>query len=112
MFYLTGIVNGEYRKHEIHNLARFISVMKFKDMGYRTNHSFVIADRIEDLTQPDLIRQNEKCDRSLCFYGYVRGCALKKSASIHIPGLNIYFSFFKMTASSFSFENKDRAITR
>lgn len=45
MFYLTGMVNNEYRKHEIHNLARFISVMKFKDLGYRANHSFLIADR-------------------------------------------------------------------
>lgn len=90
LFYLTGIVNGEYRKHEIHNLARFISVMKFKDLGYRANHSFVIADRIEDITQPDLIRQNEKCDRTICFYGYVRGCALKKNANIHIPGNGDY----------------------
>lgn len=61
--------------------------MKFKDLGYRANHSFMIADRIEDLTQPDLIRQNPKSDRTLCFYGYVRGCALKKSADIHIPGI-------------------------
>ena len=84
------MVNNEYRKHEVHNLARFISVMKFKELGYRANHSFMIADRIEDLTQPDLIRQNEKCDRDLCFYGYVRGTALKKSASIHIPGSGDY----------------------
>ena len=45
LFYLTGIVNGEYRRNEIHNLARFISVMKFKEMGFRANHSFLIADR-------------------------------------------------------------------
>ncbi len=64
--------------------------MKFKELGYRANHSFVIADRIEDMTKPDLIRQNEKCDRDLCFYGYVRGCALKKSANIHIPGSGDY----------------------
>lgn len=45
LFYLTGLVNNEYRRNEVHNLARFISVMKFKDVGYRLNHSFVIADR-------------------------------------------------------------------
>jgi len=46
--------------------------------------------RIEDITKPDLIRQNEKCDRSVCFYGYVRGCPLKKNAYIHIPGNGDY----------------------
>ena len=45
--------------------------------------------RYEDLTQPDLIRQNEKCDRNICLYGYVRGCPLKKNANIHIPGIHI-----------------------
>lgn len=45
LFYLTGLVNGEYRRNEIHNLARFISVMKFKDLGYRLNHSFIVCDR-------------------------------------------------------------------
>jgi ribosome biogenesis protein BMS1 len=45
LFYLTGLYNDDYRKHEIHNLARFISVMKFKDLGFRLNHSFVVADR-------------------------------------------------------------------
>lgn len=45
LFYLTGLINGEYRKNEIHNLARFISVMKFKDLGYRLNHSFIVSDR-------------------------------------------------------------------
>lgn len=46
LFYLTGLVNGEYRRNEIHNLARFISVMKFKDLGYRLNHSFIVCDRL------------------------------------------------------------------
>ena len=86
LFYLTGLVNDEYRKHEVHNLARFISVMKFKDLGFRVNHSFVVADRFEDLTQPDLMRQNFKVDRTVCLYGYVRGCPLKKNSSVHIPG--------------------------
>ena len=67
-------------------MARFISVMKFKDLGFRANHSFVVADRFEDLTQPDAVRQNAKCDRRVCLYGYVRGCPLKRGSSIHIPG--------------------------
>ncbi|CAF0887412.1 unnamed protein product [Brachionus calyciflorus] len=87
LFYLTGLVNNEYRRNEIHNLARFISVMKFKDLGYRLNHPFIICDRLEDLTQPDLIRQNDKCDRNVCLYGYVRGANLKNKSNVHIPGV-------------------------
>jgi ribosome biogenesis protein BMS1 len=87
LFYLTGLVGNEYRRNEIHNLARFISVMKFKDLGFRLSHPFVVCDRMEDLTPPDLIRQNDKCDRNVCLYGYVRGSALKNKANVHIPGV-------------------------
>ncbi len=90
LFYLTGIINNEYRKQEVHNLARFISVMKFKEMGYRSNHPYLIADRMEDLTDPELLRKNEKCDRDVCLYGYVRGCPIKKNTNIHIPGCGDY----------------------
>lgn len=45
LFYLTGLINNEYRRNEVHNLARFISVMKFKELGYRSTHSFLVADR-------------------------------------------------------------------
>lgn len=47
LFYLTGLVNNnnEYRRNEVHNLARFISVMKFKELGYRANHPYIVADR-------------------------------------------------------------------
>ena len=87
LFYLNGLVNAEYKKQEVHNLARFISVMKFKEMGFRSNHPYLIADRMEDLTEPDLIRQNAKCDRNVCLYGYVRGCPIKRNTNIHIPGV-------------------------
>ena len=39
------------------------------------------------MTQPDEIRQNEKCDRNVCLYGYVRGSALKNKSNVHIPGV-------------------------
>ena len=41
---------------------------------------------MEDLTNPERIRQNPKCDRTVSLYGYVRGVPLKKNTSIHIPG--------------------------
>uniref|UniRef100_S4R7Q4 Bms1-type G domain-containing protein n=1 Tax=Petromyzon marinus TaxID=7757 RepID=S4R7Q4_PETMA len=36
LFYLSGMVNGEYQKQEIHNLGRFISVMKFRPLTWQT----------------------------------------------------------------------------
>ncbi|RLU15850.1 hypothetical protein DMN91_011606 [Ooceraea biroi] len=86
LFYLSGILHEEYLRTEIKNLARFISVMKFRPLTWRTTHPYILADRIEDLTPPELIRQNSKIDRTISVYGYVRGIPLNKEMSIHIPG--------------------------
>ncbi|XP_064633506.1 ribosome biogenesis protein BMS1 homolog [Lineus longissimus] len=86
LFYLSGMVNGEYQKTEIHNLGRFISVMKFRPLQWRTTHPYIIADRYEDVTDPEAIRQDAKCDRKICLYGYVRGTHFKNHSSVHIPG--------------------------
>lgn len=45
LFYLSGMVNGEYQKMEVHNLCRFISVMKFRPLVWRTTHPYILADR-------------------------------------------------------------------
>jgi len=42
--------------------------------------------RMEELTDPELIRQNPKCDRKVCLYGYVRGTHLKHNSRVHIIG--------------------------
>lgn len=86
LFYLSGLLHDEYLRSEIKNLARFISVIKFRPLAWRTTHPYVLADRIEDLTPPELIRKNQKVDRTISLYGYVRGIPLNKESSIHIPG--------------------------
>ncbi|KAK9299287.1 hypothetical protein QLX08_007645 [Tetragonisca angustula] len=86
LFYLSGLIHGEYLRTEVKNLARFISVMRFRPLTWRTTHPYILADRIEDLTSAELIRQNPKIDRTISLYGYVRGIPLNKEASIHIPG--------------------------
>ncbi|NWI75336.1 BMS1 protein, partial [Thinocorus orbignyianus] len=53
LFYLSGMVHGEYQKQEIHNLGRFISVMKFRPLTWQTSHPYVLADRMEELTNPE-----------------------------------------------------------
>ncbi|KAI3706601.1 hypothetical protein L6452_24461 [Arctium lappa] len=55
LFYLSGLIHGKYVKREIHNLARFISVMKFHPLSWRTSHPYILVDRLEDVTPPDKV---------------------------------------------------------
>ncbi|XP_043109930.1 ribosome biogenesis protein BMS1 homolog [Puntigrus tetrazona] len=87
LFYLSGMVYGEYQIQEVKNLGRFISVMKFRPLVWRTSHPYVVADRMEDLTDPEAIRLNPKCDRTVSLYGYLRGTFLKNKSQVHIPGV-------------------------
>ncbi|CEG78865.1 Putative GTP-binding protein AARP2 involved in 40S ribosome biogenesis [Rhizopus microsporus] len=86
LFYLSGIINGRYPNLEIQNLSRFISVMKFRPLVWRNTHPYVIADRIEDLTDPELVHRKPTCDRTVTLYGYLRGTNLKTGMRVHIPG--------------------------
>jgi len=45
------------------------------------------VDRHEDVTHPNLIDEDEECERSVIFYGYVRGTHLKSGMRVHIIGL-------------------------
>ncbi|NXX88905.1 BMS1 protein, partial [Centropus bengalensis] len=88
LFYLSGMVHGEYQKQEIHNLGRFISVMKFRPLTWQTSHPYILADsRMEELTNPEQVRINPKCDRKISLYGYLRGAHLKNKSQIHMPGV-------------------------
>ncbi|XVF41292.1 hypothetical protein PTKIN_Ptkin01aG0268800 [Pterospermum kingtungense] len=87
LFYLSGLIHGRYPKREIHNLARFISVMKFPPLSWRTSHPYIVVDRFEDVTSPERVQMNNKCDRNVTLYGYLRGCNLKKGTKVHIAGV-------------------------
>ena len=41
---------------------------------------------MEDLTDPETLRLDQKCDRTVSLYGYLRGTYLKKHTQVHIPG--------------------------
>ncbi|RUS90079.1 hypothetical protein EGW08_002121 [Elysia chlorotica] len=90
LFYLSMLVNGEYLPNEVHNLCRFISVMKIVPLTWRASHPYIFADRMEDITNPEDIRQNPKCDRTVSLYGYVRGTHMKTKSMVHIAGCGDY----------------------
>lgn len=47
---------------------------------------FSCVHRMEDLTDPEAIRLDPKCDRTVSLYGYLRGTFLKNKGQVHIPG--------------------------
>lgn len=87
LFYFSGVVYGKYPKREILNLARFISVQKFRPLTWRLNHPYLVADRFEDLTSRELLRRDAKCDRQVALYGYLRGANLRPGARVHLAGV-------------------------
>ena len=91
VFYLSGILSGElYPSMEVHNLSRFISVMRFHPIKWRLAHAFFLADRMEDLTACDEVRLAPESDRNIALYGYVRGTNLPDNSWVHVPGCGDY----------------------
>ncbi|KAI6647112.1 Bms1l protein [Oopsacas minuta] len=91
VFYLSGILNGDlYPSMEVHNLSRFISVMRFHPTQWRLSHAFFLADRVEDLTPFEDMRLEPSIDRNIALYGYIRGTNLPDNSWVHIPGCGDY----------------------
>lgn len=89
LFYLTAVIHDRYADKEIHNLSRFISVMKNpRPLIWRNSHPYSLADRFLDVTPPTQIEQDPKCDRTIALYGYLRGTNFPaKGARVHVPGV-------------------------
>ncbi|OAA45788.1 Ribosome biogenesis protein BMS1/TSR1 [Beauveria brongniartii RCEF 3172] len=89
LFYLSGVMNGRYPDREIHNLSRFLSVMKNpRPLVWRNAHPYSIIDSFRDITHPTKIEADPKCDRSIVLSGYLRGTNFAaQDQRVHIPGL-------------------------
>ncbi|KAK6755104.1 hypothetical protein RB195_013843 [Necator americanus] len=87
LFYLTGVIHNEYKKNELHNLVRFISVIKFRPLVWREAHPYMLCDRYEDITDAEVLRADPNADRTVCLYGWVHGAHFKNQSAIHIPGV-------------------------
>lgn len=89
LFYLSGVINGRYPDREIHNLSRFISVMKNpRPLIWRNAHPYTIIDSMRDVTHPSKIEEDPKCDRTIVLSGYLRGTNFaSQNQRVHIPGL-------------------------
>ncbi|KAH6676827.1 hypothetical protein B0J14DRAFT_586368 [Halenospora varia] len=92
LFYLSGVINGRYPDREIHNLSRFISVMKNpRPLIWRNSHPYTVIDSFRDVTHPTKIEEDAKCDRTVVLSGYLRGTNFAAEGQrVHIPGLGDY----------------------
>jgi ribosome biogenesis protein BMS1 len=84
---LSGIERGQYPRAEIHNMARFIAQSKPRPLLWRNSHPAVVADRVEDVTDPALVEADRAVDRTVAMFGYVRGTYLRPDTTVHIPGV-------------------------
>ena len=89
LFYLSGVLNGRYPDREIHNLSRFLSVMKNpRPLVWRNTHPYTIIDSFRDITHPTKIEEDPKCDRSVVLHGYLRGTNFAANGQrVHVPGV-------------------------
>lgn len=76
LFYLSGLKHDLYASMDIHNLARFLSVLKWKAPEWRAKHSFMLADRFEYRRESQLAS----------LYGYIRGSSCTER-SFTVPGI-------------------------
>jgi len=90
MFYFSGCINGKYLKNEVKQLSLFISRAKYRPLVWRNTHPYMIVDRHEDITHPNKISEEPTCDRSITFYGYIRGTHLKPGMKMHLIGVGDY----------------------
>mmetsp|Transcript_28798 Transcript_28798/g.44026 ORF Transcript_28798/g.44026 Transcript_28798/m.44026 type:complete len:1176 (+) Transcript_28798:155-3682(+) len=97
MIYFSGCINGKYLKHEAKQLSLMISRTKCRPLIWRNTHPYVLVDRHEDITHPNKIAEDPSCDRSITFYGYVRGSHLKLGHKMHMIGVGD----FNMTELNF-----------
>lgn len=89
LFCFSGFRNRKYLHHEVKNLGRFLSVMKIRPISWRTEHPYVLVDRLEDVTFEAKVKNQSTCDRDVLLYGYLRGTNLRPGCKVHISGISM-----------------------
>ena len=68
-------------------LLHFCTKLQYRPLVWRNTHPYCLIDRHEDITHPNKISDDPNCDRSITFYGYVRGTNLKPGQQVHVIGV-------------------------
>ncbi|VDK38792.1 unnamed protein product [Taenia asiatica] len=84
------VIDGDYIPAEIQRLARLMVVKSPRPSDWRTDHPYMLVDRLEDVTNPRILAEDEKASRVISLYGWIRGAPIEASFSnplVHVPGL-------------------------
>ena len=84
---LAPMTHGMYRASDVLKLHRILVCAQPHVQAWRNTHSCVLVDRHEDITNPDKITRDERCNRTVATYGYVRGHPMREGQMVHIPGM-------------------------
>ena len=90
LFYLTGREkSGLYKRSEMLTLQHYLHSVKATNVTWKGSHPYLLADRYEDITNNDESDASDS-NRTVAFYGYVRGKPLLPRQSVHLPGVGDY----------------------
>ena len=89
VFFMSGIKYNDYMKRDLLNLTRFINTQKVRPIEFRQSHSYVLVDRMEDLTPQQEINATPSMNRKVALYGYSRGLPFNHEY-IHVIGAGDY----------------------
>ena len=81
MFYLFGLKFGLYQKMQMHNLARYLRVIKPIVPGFRQNHPYILADRYDVVFPSNNVGPEDNVIVS--FFGYIRGNNFSKNSNVN-----------------------------
>jgi len=79
-----GPIKGQHVNNNLISISRYL---QYRPLIWRNTHPYLLIDRHEDVTDPNLIDGDADCDRIVVFYGYVRGTHLKPSTRVHLVGV-------------------------
>ena len=84
LFFVSGIQNGYYKHRDIINLARFISIVKVRNLEWKVHNPHLLVDRVEQLSD-GLIKDNDQVEVSI--FGYIRGGSYRPKDRSFLCGL-------------------------
>lgn len=86
LFFISDIKNSLYSFRDVHNLARFISIINPRELEFKKQHPHIVVDRHELLTtNAGDLTGNSRVDIAL--FGYVRGNQLLSERDVYLTGL-------------------------
>lgn len=86
---IVGVLYGHCPDQDIHNLSRFIFVLKnSRPLIWLNAHPYFLADRFLEITPLTNIGEDVNCDQTIALYGFFRVTNFPmEGARAHVPGV-------------------------